>query len=155
MKRVFIALVLFVPLALGTGTPDVGAAHTGSRTYASFAGSWYYHGFNVDVTATGVVYAVYRTYTWCSRQQRYECDHIVGGQIIDGGLWAAYLQKRSGAAATGFIAASAIPSLSGTTIVLVRRVHDFLFMTWGAAGHRVQTTLCGSRVAPSTRKCGA
>lgn len=155
MKRVLIALVLSVPLALGPSIPHVGATHARVPTYAAFAGSWYYHGLNVDVTAVGVVYAIYRTYTWCSGAQQAGCDRSVGGQLIDGGLWAAYLQTRSGVMATGFIAASAVPSLGGTTIRLERRSRDVMRLTWGAAGHRVQTTLCAQTVSPSTHKCGA
>jgi hypothetical protein len=153
MNRLLIALVLSVPLALGLSLRHGGATHQRVGAYGPFAGSWYHHGFTLEVTAGGSVFAVYRLYAWCSAQQRFGCDRIPGHQIYDGGLWAASLQLPRGATVTGVIVASADTSLDGTTIRLVRRAHDFMLLTWGAAGHRMQTTLCGPKAQPAA--CGA
>jgi hypothetical protein len=153
MNRVLIALVLSIPLALGLSLQHSGATHERVGAYAPFVGSWYRHGFTLEVTAGGSVFAVYRLYAWCNAQQRFGCDRSTGNQIYDGGLWAASLQKPNGATVTGVIVASADTSLDGTTIHLVRPARDVMLLTWGAAGHRMQTTLCGSKARLAA--CGA
>jgi hypothetical protein len=153
MNRVLIALVLSVPLALGLSLRHGGATDERVGAYGPFAGSWYHHGFTLNVTAEGSVFAVYRLYAWCRAQQRFGCDRTSGNQIYDGGLWAGSLQKPRGATVAGVIVASADTSLDGTTIRLVRRAHDVMLLTWGAAGHRMQTTLCGPKAQPAA--CGA
>jgi hypothetical protein len=153
MKRVLSALVLCVPLALGLSLRHGGAPHERVGAYGPFAGSWYHHGVTLEVTAGGSVVAVYRLYAWCSAQQRFGCDRTSGHQIYDGGLWAGSLQTPRGATVTGVIVASADTSLDGTTIRLVRRAHDVLRLSWGAAGHRMQTTFCGPQARPAA--CGA
>jgi hypothetical protein len=153
MNRVLIALVLSVPLALGLSLRHGGATDERVGAYGPFAGSWYHHGFTLNVTAGGSVFAVYRLYAWCRAQQRFGCDRTSGNQIYDGGLWAGSLQKPRGATVAGVIVASADTSLDGTTIRLVRRAHDVMLLTWGAAGHRMQTTLCGPKATPAA--CGA
>jgi hypothetical protein len=153
MNRVLIALVLSIPLALGLSLQHGGATHERVGAYGPFAGSWYRHGFTLEVTAGGSVFAVYRLYAWCNAQQRFGCDRSTGNQIYDGGLWAASLQKPNGATVTGVIVASADSSLDGTTIRLVRPAHDIMLLTWGAAGHRMQTTLCGPKARLAA--CGA
>jgi hypothetical protein len=153
MNRLLITLVLSVPLALGLSLRHGGATHERVGAYGPFAGSWYHHGFTLQVTAGGSVFAVYRLYAWCSAQQRFGCDRTSGKQIYDGGLWAGSLQKPRGATVTGVIVASADTSLDGTTIRLVRRAHDVMLLTWGAAGHRMHTTLCGPKARLAA--CGA
>jgi hypothetical protein len=153
MTRVLIALVLSIPLALGLSLQHGGATHERVGAYAPFAGSWYHHGFTLEVTAGGSVFAVYRLYAWCSAQRHFGCDRTVGNQIYDGGLWAGSLQKPRGASVTGVIVASADTSLDGTTIRLVRPAHDVMLLSWGAAGHRMQTALCGPKAQPAA--CGA
>src|SRR5207244_1067888 len=135
MHRRLIALVLSVPLALGLPLRHVGATHDRIGAYAPFAGSWYHHGFTLEVTASGSVSAGYRLYIWCAAQQRFGCDRIVGNQIYSGGVWVGALHKPRGPTVTGLIVASADTSLDGTPIRLVRRPHDLLLLTWGAAGH--------------------
>ena len=153
MNRVLIALVLSIPLALGLSLQHGGATHERVGAYGPFAGSWYHHGLTLNVTAGGSVFAVYRLYAWCSAQQRFGCDRTHGNQIYDGGLWAGSLQKPRGASVTGVIVASADSSLDGTNIRLVRPAHDVMLLSWGAAGHRMQTTLCGPKARLAA--CGA
>jgi hypothetical protein len=153
MKRVLSALVLAVPLALGLSLRHAGATGDRAGAYALFAGSWYHHGFNLQVAAGGTVVAVYRLYIWCGAAQRFGCDRLAGNQIYSGGLWVGSLQKPKGATVSGLIEASADTSLDGTTILLLRRPRDVLLLTWGAAGHRMHTTLCGPQAAASA--CGA
>jgi hypothetical protein len=155
MKPVLVALTLALAIALGLRVPHVAATIDRVPRYASFAGSWYFHGISVDVTARGAVYAVYRTYNWCGGGLRYGCDRVVDGQIIDGGIWAAFLQKPRGATVRGSIAASAAPSLAGTTVVLVRQSANFMLLKWGSGTRRLKWTLCASRVSTSSGRCGA
>src|SRR5947209_4248172 len=156
MHRVLSALVLSIPLTLGLAVSPAGATQgRAGASYASFVGSWNHHGFSLDVTAAGTAFAVYRTYVWCSAQQRAGCDRIVGNQIYAGGLWAAYLQPPRGTSAGGVIGASADTSLDGTAVRLVRAPHDLLLLTWGPNGHRVQETLCGPQALSSQHVCGA
>ena len=101
MNRVLIALVLSVPLALGLSLRHGGATHEQVGAYGLFAGSWYHHGFTLNVTAGGSVFAVYRLYAWCSAQQRFGCDRTIGNQSYDGGLWAGSLHKPKGRPSLG------------------------------------------------------
>jgi hypothetical protein len=153
MNRALMALVLSVPLALGLSLRHGGATPERGGAYGPFAGSWYHHGFSLEVTAGGSVFAVYCLYAWCRAQQRFGCDRTPGNQIYDGGLWAGSLQQPRGATVSGVIAASADTSLDGTPIRLVRRAHDVMLLTWGAARHPMQTTLCGPNARPAA--CGA
>jgi hypothetical protein len=153
MKRMLSAFVLAVPLALGLSLRHAAATHDRVGAYALFAGSWYHHGFSLQVTAEGTVVATYRLYSWCGATQRFGCDRLAGNQIYAGGLWVASLQKPSGGTASGLIGASADTSLDATTIVLLRRPHDVLLLTWGPAGHRMHTALCGPQAPASV--CGA
>jgi hypothetical protein len=153
MKRVLLALVLSIPLALGLSLQHGWVTYERGGAYGPFAGRWYHHGFTLEVTAGGSVFAVYRLYAWCSAQQRLGCDRTIGHQIYDGGLWAGSLQQPRGATVTGVIAASVDTSLDGTTIRLARPARDFLLLTWGAAGHRMQMALCGPKARLAA--CGA
>lgn len=154
MHRVLIALMLSVPLALGPALRPA-AATQGGGSYAPFVGDWTGHGFRLQVTAGGTAFATYRTYVWCGAQHRFGCDRLIGQRLYAGGLWAASLQRPTAKSVAGVIGASADPSLDGTGVRLARAPRDLLRLTWGANGHRIQTTLCGPQALASTTVCGA
>src|SRR5947207_448153 len=64
-------------LALRLSLQHGGATHERVGAYGPFAGSWYHHGFTLEVTAGGNVFAVYRLYAWCGAQQRFGSTAVI------------------------------------------------------------------------------
>jgi hypothetical protein len=150
MKRAILGLILAFPILMSS-TP----ARAASGGFAPFKGSWYLHGFNLQVTSGGNAYAVYRMYVFCSAHRHYGCDRIVGNNLFSGGLWLAQLSHPGTSQVTGTIVASADTSLDGAGVVLQRQPGDFLLLTWRAHGHQQQIRLCGPKVPASAHACGA
>jgi hypothetical protein len=149
MKRAILGLILALPI-LASSTPA-----TAAGPFSPFTGSWYLHGFNLQVTSGGNAYAVYRMYVFCSAHRHYGCDRIVGNNLFSGGLWTAVLSHPGATQVTGNIIASADTSLDGAAVVLRRQPGDFLQLTWRANGHQQQIRLCGPQVPASAHACGA
>jgi hypothetical protein len=148
-------LLLAIVLSLGLSFQRAVSARTSAASYSPFTGVWHAHGFDLEVTSEGNAYATYRMYVWCSTHRRFGCDGMIGSGIYEGGLWWARLTNPGKVQAVGTIYASADSSLQGTGIVLKRRPHDFMLLTWWVHGQKRQLTLCGPDVPVPTSKCGA
>jgi hypothetical protein len=149
MKRL---VLIFALLALLPSSAGARSSHAG---FGPFVASWYIHGFGLQVTSTGNAYAVYRTYTFCSKHRHFGCDRIVGNNLYSGGLWYAQLRNPSASQVAGTIYASAESALDGAALQLRLQGHGMLALTETVNGHATQLNLCGPQTPNPGTRCGA